>query len=110
MRNTQVGVISSVRFGFGGYQEAMLGLTLNFDFKGSGVSTFESAGWLDHSPNAKWSLSDRAELRNELCDKLVKVMRQAKVDDVSKLKGKPVECEFEGNMLKTWRILEEAIL
>jgi hypothetical protein len=38
-----------------------------------------------------------------------KLLKESKVDSVEKLKGKPVEVTFEGNMLKEWRILTEVL-
>lgn len=38
-----------------------------------------------------------------------KLLKEAKVDEVYQLKGKPVEVTFEGNMLKEWRLLTEVI-
>jgi hypothetical protein len=38
-----------------------------------------------------------------------KLLKEAKVDSVDKLKGKPVEVTFEGNTLKSWRILTEVL-
>ncbi len=41
--------------------------------------------------------------------RIIELLNQAKVDDVSKLKGKPVEIELDGNLLKSWRLLTEVI-
>jgi hypothetical protein len=38
-----------------------------------------------------------------------KLLRDAKVDSVEKLKGKPIEATFDGNTLKEWRILTEVL-
>jgi hypothetical protein len=38
-----------------------------------------------------------------------KLLKEAKVDSVEKLKGKPIEATFDGNMLKEWRILTEVL-
>jgi hypothetical protein len=38
-----------------------------------------------------------------------KLLKDAKVNSVDELKGKPVEVTFDGNMLKEWRILTEVL-
>jgi hypothetical protein len=40
---------------------------------------------------------------------LSKLLKEAKVSSVYKLKGIPVEVTFDGNMLKEWRILKEVL-
>jgi hypothetical protein len=40
---------------------------------------------------------------------LSKLLNEAKVSSVDKLKGIPVEVTFDGNMLKEWRILTEVL-
>jgi hypothetical protein len=41
--------------------------------------------------------------------KLKEVLEAAHKQDVSELKGVPIECTFEGNLLKDWRVLTEVI-
>ncbi len=106
-----IGVIDSVRFGFGGYQEAMFGLTLSFSADGYGVETFLQGGWTTEiTKSTKWTEIDRGCAQAAMCSKLIKILRDAKVGDVSKLKGKPVELTFDKQTLHDWRILKEAIL
>jgi hypothetical protein len=42
-------------------------------------------------------------------DTVVKLLDDARVEDVAKLKGKPVEVTFNNGWLKDWRILTEVI-
>ena len=42
-------------------------------------------------------------------NKIIGWLDDAGVTDVYKLKGKPVECVFEGVNLKSWRILKEVL-
>jgi hypothetical protein len=37
------------------------------------------------------------------------LLKQAKIHEVSDLKNVPIEMEFEDNLLKSWRILEEVL-
>lgn len=111
MQTKEIGVIEKASFGLGGYQDAMLGLTLVFSFKGSGVVSFTGGGWA-RSPDSScsWTIEDRAEQRDKMCDVVLEALKKAKVGEIADLKGKPVEATFEGMCLKSWRILEEAIL
>jgi hypothetical protein len=108
---TKIGVIKKASFGLGGYQECELGLSLTLDFKGSGVCAWVGGGWATkRSEYTKWTEEDRAKQQASLCTKLIELLNDAKIRDVSNLTGKPVECVFEGNTLKDWRLLTEAIL
>jgi len=112
----ELGKINSVRFGLGGYQDAMFGLSLSFTFKGGGVNTFEGGTWdcetMVCDSYCKWTEADRSKHNDELIRKVSKYLKQGKVDDVTKLKGLPVELVFDQEhfgTLKSWRILEEVL-
>ena len=45
----------------------------------------------------------------QMCADIVALLSAAKVTDVTKLKGIPVEVTFDGNMLKEWRVLTEVL-
>lgn len=106
----KLGKIRSVKFGKGGYQDAIMGLTVDIDMKGSGVGHFTAGGWaISRSEYCKWTEEDRIKAHGEMLVKVTELLDQAKVDCVSQLKDVPVECTFEGMVLKSWRILEEVI-
>ena len=108
----RLGKIEAVKFGLGGYQDAMLGIhvTLGNGSWGVGDSRAnwdsEQIKWSEHS---KWSEEDRDGWYAEIMRYVSKLLKEAKVDSVDKLKGKPVEVTFEGNTLKEWRILTEVL-
>jgi hypothetical protein len=108
----RLGKIESVRFGLGGYQDSQLGLSVTLSASGWGVSDFkgnwdcERIKWSEHS---KWTEEDRDKGYSETMRYLSKLLKDAKVDSVDKLKGVPVEVTFDGNMLKEWRILTEVL-
>lgn len=105
-----LGKIEKVRFGFGGYQDVMLGLSLVFDLKSRGVSTFVNGGWIiERNERTKWTEEDRMRQQSELCAKVISVLRQARVSDVGDLVGMPVEVTVENNALVDWRILTEVL-
>ena len=108
----KLGKISSTHFGLGGYQGACLGLHLAFTMDGSGVGT--SIDWWDvnmieWSDRSEWTEETRSAGYDGIMRKLSDILHAAKVDDVSKLVGIPVELTFEGNTLKDWRVLREVL-
>jgi hypothetical protein len=108
----RLGKIEDVHFGLGGYQGAMLGLhvTLGDGSWGVGDSRAnwdsEQIKWTEHT---QWSEEDRNVWYAEIMKYVSKLLKDAKVDSVEKLKGKPVEVTFNGNTLKEWRILTEVL-
>ncbi len=108
----RLGKIESVSFGLGGYQGAMLGLHVTLGASGWGVGD-SRAQWdaetISCSEHSKWSESDRDVLYAEIMRYVSKLLKEAKVDSVDKLKGKPVEVTFDGNQLVEWRILTEVL-
>lgn len=108
----KLGKIDKCHFGIGGYNDAMLGLHLSFTGGSWGVGTTISA-WdaetIKHSDYCKWTEADRSKQYDEIMRKLSLLLKQAKVDKVEDLKGIPVEIEFDGNMFKSFRILEEVL-
>lgn len=55
----ELGKIKSASFGMGGYQEAMIGLTLTFGGASWGVSTFLGGWGIERSDYCKWTEADR---------------------------------------------------
>lgn len=110
MTEKYLGKISSVSFGKGGYQDCMFGLTLSFEMSGGGISAFINGGWtLERSPDAKWTEEDRSRQQAEMVKKMIQIMKDAKVDEVYKLKGIPVEVTVENMTFKDFRILKEVL-
>lgn len=108
----KLGRIDSVKFGLVGYQDSMLGISFTFTSGSYGVSSDKSAwdcNMVKHSDNCKWNESDRSKQYDEIMRFISDLLRDAKVDNIMKLSGKPVELTFEGNLLKDWRILTECI-
>jgi hypothetical protein len=109
----KLGKIDSIQFGVGGYNEAMFGCNFNFTFNGCcGCGDFISGGWVNTitiSEYTKWTEEDRSKSRLEMINRIETIMSDAKVDDITNLRGKPVELTFDGMTLKSWRILTEVL-
>jgi len=108
----KLGKIESVKFGHGGYQDACLGLSVTLSGEGWGVGDFKGtwdAEMIKHSENTKWKEEDRSKGYDDTMRLLSKLLKEAKVGSVDKLKGIPVEVTFDGMMLQEWRILTEVI-
>ena len=100
-----LGKIDSVRFGLGGYQDATIGLHLSFIFNGSGISTSISAwdkNMIKHNEYYKWTEEDRSCQYAEIMRKVSDLLNEAKVNDISKLKGIPVEVEIKDRLFKSF--------
>lgn len=106
---TELGRIKKITFGYGGYQDAMLGLSVTLGGKAWGVGDFKGAWGIDRSEHAKWSEEDRFRQLGETCMFLRDLLRKAGKQTVDQLEGVPVECTFDGTKLVSWRILEEVI-
>jgi hypothetical protein len=109
----EIGKITNVSYGFGGYQDAMFGVSFSFgsDKTGWGCGDFKGA-WgpgITVDKYTKWTEADRSRINDETTRFIADIMVKAKVRDIQSLKGVPVEVTFEGNCLKSWRILEEVI-
>jgi hypothetical protein len=108
----EMGKIESVRFGHGGYQDSMLGLSVTLSMNGSGVSDFKGtwdAELVKHTEYSRWTEEDRDKSYSDTMRFLSKLLSEAKVDEVSKLKGTPVEVTLDGILLKEWRVLTEVL-
>jgi hypothetical protein len=108
----KLGKIESVSFGLGGYQGAMIGLHVTLGDGGWGVCDTESA-WdaeqIKHTEHTKWTEEDRDKQYSEIMRSVSKLLSQAKVESIDKLKGIPIEASFDGMVLKDWRILKEVL-
>ena len=108
----KLGKIQSVRFGHGGYQDACIGLSVTLGDGSWGVSDFKGT-WdpeiIKCTEHTKWTEEDRTNNIGEAVRFISKLLKEAKVDSVDKLKGIPVEATFDGSMLKEWRVLSEVL-
>jgi hypothetical protein len=108
----KLGKIERVSFGYGGYQECMLGISVTLSNGSWGVGDFKGnwdAELIKHTEHTKWTEEDRDKGYSDTMRFLSKLLKEAKVSSVDQLKGVPVEVTFDGMMLKEWRILTEVL-
>jgi len=108
----ELGKIQSVTFGLGGYQDACLGIHITLGGESWGVSSTKStwdSNMIKHSEYTHWTEQDRDKSFAEIMRYVSDLLAAAKVTSVDKLKGVPVEAEFDGNLLKSWRVLAEVL-
>jgi hypothetical protein len=109
----ELGKIQSVDFGLCGYQGACIGISLSFKFDDcGGVATdksFWDANTVSVTEGSQWNEKTRDEKYAEIMRYVSKLLDDANVSSVNDLKGIPVELEFDGMVLKDWRILTEVI-
>lgn len=109
-----LGKIKSIEFGITGYNDMMLGYSIEFSLDGGSMGVATSEGFLDynrvkHNEHCKWTEEERDISMVNMLKKLSDVFRLANVDTIDKLKNIPVEVTLEGNTFKSWRVLTEVL-
>ena len=102
-----LGKIEDVYFGLDRDYPFLFGLELTFKFDGCFVTSTRDV--VNIGETCKWTPEERSKAITECMDQIVKVMKDANVNEIIKLKGKPVELTIEGNTLQDYRILTEVI-
>lgn len=88
----------------------MFGLSISFSFNTCcGVSTFLGTWASPPSKYASWTLEDQDRHFLRVIRKILELCKQAKVQDFTELKGKPVELTLQDDRLVDWRILTEVL-
>lgn len=106
---TELGRIQKIRFGWGGYQDAMIGIGMTLGGQSWGVQDFKGAWGINHSERCQWTEADRLRELGEACMWLRDILTKAKKQTLDDLVGIPIEATFDGNLLKSWRVLEEVL-
>lgn len=107
-----LGKIESIRLGYGGYQDAMFGVSVTLAHGGWHCSDFIGTWAPSLMPCAsytQWTEADRDEQFAKVMRKIDQWMSEAKVDRLNQLVGVPVEVTVDGMQLSSWRILTEVI-
>ena len=108
MNGRFLGKISSAEYGADRDHTFLFGLWLSFSFEHSSVST---GGMYAENINkeCKWSHEERADAFLKQAEDIDRILKDAKVNYVSELKGKPVEVVIESSTFKSFRILTEVL-
>lgn len=106
---TELGRIQKATFGWGGYQDVMIGLSVTLGGQSWGVADFKGMWGSKRTKSCKWSEEDQLRELGEACLFLRDILTKAKKQTVDQLVNVPVEVTFENNTLKSWRVLEEVL-
>lgn len=106
MDGTFLGKIESVRFG--SWDEK---IGFHFTLRSTGGNVCDSWGCtsLEYTKYCNWTEADRINILGQAVMRVNALLVKAKKNNLDQLKDVPIEVTFEGNMLKSWRILEEVI-
>lgn len=104
-----LGKISSVKFGYGGYQDAMVGLTVGLETNSGSCVYFRGAWNIRVNSYTLCTESDRNADFIETMRFINQTLIDSKKDDISKLVSVPVEIEFVDGALHSWRVLTEVL-
>ena len=112
MIEKKLGKLEGVKFGLGGYQDACIGLSVTISGAGWGVADNKSV-WdfnlVECTKYCNWTEEDRADQCKSIMKFISDLLNDAKVNSIDKLNGIPVEAEFDGMNLKSWRVLTEVL-
>ena len=106
----EIGVIKGASFGWSGYGESQVGLSVTISFGGCVVQSFDGFWGGERYKECKWSSEERRQHLGETVMRLAKILSDAKKAHVGELVGVPVEVTLDGYLLKSWRVLTEVIL
>lgn len=111
MSRKLLGKIQKATLGSGGYDDAMFGLSLTFSLEGgtSGVCHFIGA-WAWRSESASYTQEVWESYHLKAYMEIKRIMSEAKVNDLSKLVGVPIEVTFKDfNSFESFRVLTEVL-
>ncbi len=114
MTDKELGKIKEVTFGRCGYQNQQIGLRIVFSGDGWGVGGgTKRMPWdpssIEPTENSEWIEEERTDMMADIVREVSQILDDADVGHISELEGVPVECEFEGQQLKGWRVLTEVL-
>lgn len=105
----ELGKITSVNFGIGGYQDVMFGFFVQFQGEAWGVGD-SKCYWMDPpSEFAQWTVETQERAWVEAMRFLMQTLKDAKKMKIQDLVGVPVEVTFDGQKIHSWRVLKEVL-
>ncbi len=107
MIQTKLGKIRSVYFGYGGYDDAMFGITFQLGNDGWGVFDFRGAWERDIDTLDKNTAEKHVMNIYNVWYGILNIMHDAKVKSINDLIDIPVEVTFnDQDQLTSWRVLK----
>jgi hypothetical protein len=108
MVKKELGKITSVRLGKGGYDDACFGITFQLRFGGYATTDLKGQ-WANYKEGSSYSKEKWEQGYLETMLFIHKIMSEAKVDDLNKLVNTPIEVTSEGMKMVSWRVLTEVL-
>lgn len=109
MAEKLLGKISDIRFGFIPDYPFLFGLDLTFKLSDNSHIGTGGKYTVNISEACKWSEEERNTALIDMINQIIKVMKDAKITNISDLKNKPVEVTIDRNIFKDFRILTEVL-
>lgn len=104
----RLGKIDFAEFGTVRDYPFLMGMQLGFSMGGCGV--YDGGKYtVNISPDCKWGDVSRADAIIGSVEKVYQILKDAKVNYISELIGKPVEVTLENSTFKDFRILTEVL-
>ena len=108
MKEKYLGMIEWAEFGTVNGYPFLFGLQLRFKFDGSQHIYNGSLHTVNISKNCSWK-QNREQVITKLVEDIHDILKEAKVNYVSELIGKPVEITLENDRFSDFRILTEVL-
>lgn len=108
----ELGKIQSADFGFGGRDNVMFGAAFTLGGESWAVQDFWGSWAPSHvkvNGHMQWTELDRSKWHDEQIRRIEALMYSAKKRHFKDLVGVPIEVTFDGNLLKSWRVLTEVL-
>lgn len=119
VEHKELGKITRVKFGFGGYQDCQIVFEIEVGGRGWGSCMTYECGWSHVSKEEleknghryQWTHEGRIKQIGEKAWEVVELMKKAKVESLAMLEGIPIEATFDGpfGKIRAIRVLEEVI-
>lgn len=109
MNETKLGKIKTIEYGL--ERGTFLGLKMTFSMDGGsmGIGANFSFNSSEHNKYCKWTEVERNESIVKVSMYIAELLGLAKVDNVSNLRGIPVEVKMINNTFDSFRILTEVL-
>ena len=108
MIEKRLGKIDFVEYGFIKDRPFLMGIQFGFSMNDSGIMD-GGKYTINISKECRWSEEERKDAITKSVDQIEQILKDAKVNYVSELLGKPVEITIKDNWFQDFRILTEVL-